>query len=196
MGGSEGHSSKRHLWVLRPTGSSCSWTRIPVEALAACHKHYEFAWSRPISQRYSHGPAQWLEIDQMRLGDRHALDSLKKRAHFPPGPLTRGMDEFLKGCLRYRGGATGVDMHTCLRLVPWLAKVGRGDASSAAGSSPVHATMLSAVCGFYPAATVQEVRFLRTRGPWSVAIEVGRWCFMPSGKLHRPANLRGVILQS
>ncbi|CAJ1368974.1 unnamed protein product, partial [Effrenium voratum] len=27
------------------------------------------------------------------------------------------MDEFLKGCLRYRGGATGVDMHTCLRLV-------------------------------------------------------------------------------
>lgn len=25
--------------------------------------------------------------------------------------------EFLRGCLRYRGGATGVDMHTCLRVV-------------------------------------------------------------------------------
>lgn len=27
------------------------------------------------------------------------------------------IDEFLRGCLRYRGLATGVDMHTCLRMV-------------------------------------------------------------------------------
>ncbi len=32
-----------------------------------------------------------------------------------------GIDEFLRGCLRYRGLATGVDMHTCIRVAPWLA---------------------------------------------------------------------------
>ena len=40
---------------------------------------------------------------------------LTKTPCFPPRP---GIDEFLRGCLRYRGLATGVDMHTCLRMAP------------------------------------------------------------------------------